>query len=201
MLGPDRRTGVGRPRPSSMGLKWQLGGPCLGFVSLLLIAPIGAQEAQVPVPTIAARPDDVGTPDGVMKAFYEVISGPKGQPREWSRDRSLYIPGVHFVSMNETPDKQIRAAVLTHQEYVDRSDAGLVKNGFFEKEIHRTTKRFGNVAHVYSTYESRTTPTGPVIARGINFVQLFWDGHRWWIAAAMWDDERPSNPIPKEFLP
>jgi len=78
-------------------------------------------------------------------------------------------------------------------------DSGWVVNG--AGEIHRTTERFGNIAHVLSTYESRTKLSGPVIARGINSIELFWDGTRWWIASAIWDDERPDNPIPAQYLP
>jgi hypothetical protein len=76
-----------------------------------------------------------------------------------------------------------------------------VRRGFFETEIHRTTERFGNVVHVFSTYEMRERADGPVFGRGINSIELFWDGARWWIAAAQWDDERAGNPIPKEYLP
>ena len=75
-----------------------------------------------------------------------------------------------------------------------------MRTGFFEREIHRITRRFGNIAHVFSTYESRLTPDGPITDRGINSLQLFWDGTRWWIASATWDEERPDNPIPPEHL-
>jgi hypothetical protein len=63
------------------------------------------------------------------------------------------------------------------------------------------TERFGSIANVFSTYESRRSPEGPVIARGINSLQLFHDGARWWIASATWQDESPRHPIPKEYLP
>lgn len=155
----------------------------------------------VAVPTIAPRAEDVATLDGILRAFYDVISGPAGQPRQWARDRTLYIPGVHFVSLSTDSTGHIRADVVDHQMFVDRSDAGLVRRGFFETEIHRTTARFGNVVHVFSTYEMRERADGPVFGRGINSIELFWDGTRWWIAAAQWDDERPGNPIPREYLP
>jgi hypothetical protein len=61
--------------------------------------------------------------------------------------------------------------------------------------------RFFNLAHVLSTYESRRTPDGPVFARGVNSIDLFWDGIRWWIASAVWDFERPDAPLPPELLP
>jgi hypothetical protein len=155
----------------------------------------------VDVPTIAPRAEDVGSIDGIMKAFYEVISGPAGQPRQWSRDRSLYIADVRFVSMSEDKAGHPRANVVSHPQYVDESNAILLKDGFYESEIHRVTQKFGTIAHVFSTYESRLKAEGPVIARGINSIELFYDGKRWWIASAVWDDERPDNPILPEYLP
>jgi hypothetical protein len=156
---------------------------------------------QLNVPSIAPRAEDVGSIDGIMKAFYEVISGPAGQPRQWSRDRTLYIPEIRFVAMAEDKAGKPVAHVVSHQEFVDASDEEAVKNGFFESEIHRVTQNFGNVAHVFSTYESRQKAGGPVIGRGINSVELFNDGKRWWIASVVWDDERPDNPLPPQYLP
>ena len=92
------------------------------------------------------------------------------------------------------------ADIVTHQEFADAS-SGLEEQGFSEREIHRVTEKFGNIAHVWSTYESRRTADGPVIARGINSVNLFWDGQRWWIANAVWQNETKEHPIPKEYLP
>lgn len=173
----------------------------LGFA---VAVPVLAQQpaaAHVEVATVAARPEDVATIDGILKAFYEVISGPAGQPRQWSRDRSLYIPNVRFVSLSKDSAGAIHADVVDHQTYVDRTNDYFVRQGFFELEIHRTTHRFGNVVHVFSTYDMRRRADGPSIGRGINSVELFWDGARWWISAVQWDDERPDNPIPPEYLP
>ncbi|MGH9148705.1 MAG: hypothetical protein ACRD1Q_18500, partial [Vicinamibacterales bacterium] len=50
--------------------------------------------AQSPAP----RPEDVSTLNGIIGAFYDVISGPAGTPRQWRRDSSLYIPRVRFVA-------------------------------------------------------------------------------------------------------
>ena len=153
----------------------------------------------VSVPKIAADPKDVSTLDGIVKAFYETISGPKGQPRQWGRDRTLYMPGVNFVSMNERNGK-ITAGIMTHQQYVNATNESFFTGGFHEREINRVVKRSGNIAHVFSTYEfSNDDKTEK--GRGVNSIDLYWDGSRWWIAFAGWDDERPENPIPKEFLP
>jgi hypothetical protein len=160
-----------------------------------------AQPEAVMVPRVAPRVEDVSTMDGIIKTYYDVISGPAGQPRQWSRDRTLYIPEVRFVAMRVDKQQHPLADIMSHQQFVERSNPGLVRSGFYEAEIHRVTHRFGNLAHVFSTYESRNTKDGPVIQRGINSIELFWDGKRWWIASAIWDDERKDNPIPAEFLP
>jgi hypothetical protein len=179
--------------------------------SVLLIFPCtslaGAQQTaasappHVDVPAISPRAEDVATIDGIMKAFYEVISGPAGQPRQWSRDRTLYIADIRFVAMSEDKAGKPVPQIASHQQFVDYADPVLVKDGFYESEIHRVTERFGNIAHVFSTYESRQKAGGPIIARGINSVELFYDGKRWWIASNIWDDERPDNPLPVQYLP
>jgi len=177
-------------------------------VSLGLAVPAISQspsETKTPkhvaVASASPREADVSTIDGIVKAYYDVISGPAGQPRQWSRDRTLYPPDVRFVEIHEGKDGKIRAQVETHQQYVDRTDGPLVKEGFDEREIHRVTERFSSIANVFSTYESRLSPEGPVIARGINSLQLFHDGARWWIASATWQDESSKHPIPREYLP
>jgi hypothetical protein len=37
--------------------------------------------------------------------------------------------------------------------------------------------------------------------RGINSVQLFNDGRRWWIVSIYWQQENASVPIPEKYLP
>lgn len=153
----------------------------------------------VEVSKIEADPKDVSTIDGIVKAFYEVISGGKGVERQWSRDRTLYTNDIRFVGMSEQNGK-IRAGIMNHTNYVNGSNEFFVAEGFTEREINRVVRRFGNIAHIFSTYEF-STENGKEKGRGINSLELFWDGTRWWISAVSWDEERPNNSIPKEFLP
>ena len=166
-----------------------------GIVTLLAtVVSVAAAQSLTP------RPEDVSTIDGIIAAYYDVISGPAGTPRQWHRDSTLYIPNVHFVAMDMQNGRPV-ARVMTHAQFVAGYDRAFVSRGFFEREIHRVTKRFGNIVHVFSSYENSTTAHGPVEGRGVNSIQLYWDGTRWWIASATWEDERPDNPIPLDLLP
>jgi hypothetical protein len=162
---------------------------------------------QKPVPHISIgkatpRPEDVSTIDGVIKAYYEVVSGPAGQPRQWDRDATLYIPNVRFVIIREDATGKTTAESMTHQEFVDSSEASIGAKAFYEREIHRVTQRAGNIAHVFSTAERTSSPDGPVAGRGIDSIELFWDGKRWWITGAnLWDINTTKHPLPPEFLP
>jgi len=148
----------------------------------------------------AAASRDVASLDGIIAAFYDVISGSPGDRLDWTRDSTLYLPGVRFVIGNRTREGTFRARNITHATYAV-STGDTVRTGFHEREIHRVTQRFGPIVHVFSTYEWRRTPDGPVGGRGINSLQLFHDGQRWWITSALWVAEDDANPIPAEFLP
>ena len=38
------------------------------------------------------RPEDIVTSDGIIRAYYEVVSGPAGESADLARDRSLHHP-------------------------------------------------------------------------------------------------------------
>ena len=160
-----------------------------------------AQEAAPP----AANPADVASPDAILAALYDVISGPAGQKRDWDRFRSLFTPGARLIPTGPRPGEAgdgFGARVLTAEDYITRASTYLETNGFFEKEIARRTERFGNILHAFSTYESRHKADDPApFSRGINSIQLFYDGKRWWVVTIFWQAETPETPIPKEYLP
>lgn len=172
---------------------------CLAFGEAFAQPPGKAEPVKVPV--VAPRTEDVSTLDGIVRAYYDVISGPAGKRRDWARDRTLYIPDVRLVDLKRDPRGRPLPHVRSPQAFAEAVDAYLFEHGFYETEIHRLTRRFGDMAHVWSTYECREKPDGPITGRGINSLELFWDGTRWWIASASWTDERPDLPLPAEYLP
>ncbi len=144
--------------------------------------------------------DNVGTLDGIMKAYYDVVTVKKGEKVSYERDSLLHIKnaGVGMVSVDKNGKSVLH--YITLKEYHKQSDAFLERNGFDEKEISRKVEQFGAIYHVFSTYESRNEASGPVIERGINSVELYFDGTRFWITSWIFDSERKDNPIPKAYL-
>jgi hypothetical protein len=165
----------------------------LWFISALSW-PTGAW-AQMP----RADPADVGTIEGIIHAYYDVINGPAGVPREWRRDSTLYMPGATFVAMQQHDGKPA-PDIVTPEQFRRAVDREFVRQGFFEIEIGRRIERFGHVAQVRSVYQTRRGAKAPLLGRGVNYLLLFWDGTRWWISSAVWDDERPGGKIPESWV-
>jgi hypothetical protein len=155
------------------------------------------------VPRPAANPADVASVDAILKTLYDVISGPAGARRDWNRFRSIMAPNARLMPTRVMPNGSATVSVWSADDYVNAAGAGLERSGFFEREIHRTTESYGNILHVFSTYESRRTAdlAEKPFARGINSIQLLKDGARWWVVSIFWDAERPDNPIPAKYLP
>ena len=150
----------------------------------------------------AAKPEDVKSPDAIVAAVYNVISGGKGQTRDWDRMRSLFIPDARLIPSSTGKDGHTDAIILTVDGYIARSNARMTSDGFFEHSIHNETQQFGNIVQIWSTYESRHDPADPQpFARGINSFQLLKDGDRYWVVNIFWDSETPTKPIPAKYLP
>lgn len=170
----------------------------------VLAVPSGA-SAQSASPTGGtvppADPTDVQSINAILTALYDVISGPAGQARDWDRFRSLFVPEARLIPTGFPPNEdRARARVLSVDDYVAQSGPILEERGFFEREIGRVTERFENIAHAFSTYDSRWTPDGEVFQRGINSIQLLWDGERWWVTTILWRGVGPEVAIPAAYL-
>ncbi len=164
--------------------------------------PLPMPNQQAPTsPTPVANPPEVGSIDAILAAVYDVISGPAGKKRDWDRMRSLFIPGARLIPTGPRPGGGYGSRVLTVEDYVTRGSALFEREGFFEKEIARKTESFGQIAHVFSTYEARHSPNDekPFLC-GINSIQLMNDGKRWWIVTIFWQAEDEKNPLPETYL-
>jgi hypothetical protein len=146
-----------------------------------------------------AKDEDVKSINAILVAIYDVISGPAGA-RDWNRFRSLFLPQARFTEVSTTPDGSKMILAWNVDEFV--RDAGEVfsKDSFYERAIVNRPMSFGNMTQVFSSYESRRSPSAKPFERGINSLQLLNDGKRWWVLSILWDVERPGNPLPANFV-
>ena len=152
----------------------------------------------------SANPADVESIEAIIAAAYDVISGPAGKKRDWKRERSLFISGARLIPTAVDAgrnDVDLAPQVLDVDAYIARVKPYFATAGFYEKEVARRVEQFGQIAHVWSTYESRHDPNdAEPFMRGINSIQLFNDGSRWWILSIYWQHESRQHAIPEKYL-
>ena len=127
----------------------------------------------------------------VVDEMYAMISGPKG-PRDWSRQANCFLPDARQVRTWVDEQGRPQKLSMSLEEYEANTTPFFNANPFFEVETSRRIDIFGNVAHVWSGYEARTSPSdADVERRGINSIQLFRDPDMGWrIIHMIWDNER-----------
>ncbi|HKS28574.1 MAG TPA: hypothetical protein VJS44_12170 [Pyrinomonadaceae bacterium] len=159
------------------------------------------QKTEAPNAPPQAKPEDVATMDAILAALYDVISGPAGKKRDWNRMRSLFIPEGRLMAVGPKKEGGFGYRAMDVEGYIKGSGNYLETNGFFEREVSRVVEQFGQIAHVFSTYESRhKAEDAKPFMRGINSIQLMNDGKRWWIVSVYWEGERADNPLPDKYL-
>ncbi len=147
-----------------------------------------------------ANPADVSSIDAIIKATYDTISGKVGVKRDWNRFHSLFYQNAKLIPSGKNQQGVTGARPFTPAEYVKRSGTFLVTQGFREREIARRVEVYGNIAHVFSTYEGYKLSEEKPFLRGINSFQLLNDGKRWWVVSIFWLAETPDNPLPAKYL-
>ena len=127
----------------------------------------------------------------VIDEMYAMISGPAG-PRDWSRQRNSFLPEARQVRTWVDDRGRPECKMMGLDEYAQNTSAFFAENAFYEIETARRIDVFGNMAHVWSNYEARTSlDDAKPERRGINSIQLFRHPDEGWkIISMIWDNER-----------
>src|SRR5262249_36122864 len=119
-----------------------------------------------PAPTPAARTEDVESIEATLQALYDSISGPAGG-RDWGSVRALLAPGARLMPVvpaappGTAGSSMTRTLVLSVEDFIQKANAAIEKQGFYEREIARKVEQYGDIAQVFSTYESRHSKADP----------------------------------------
>ncbi|MGD1840035.1 MAG: hypothetical protein ACFB0B_03945 [Thermonemataceae bacterium] len=165
--------------------------PYLFYLTMILIVTTNSLLAQ-------SNPyeNDVKTIDALIKASYEIVSGEKGAQRNWERDTHLHHPKVVYSYLSQSKGEQL---TMTLKEFQQATDEMVAQTAFYESEVNREVRVFGNMAQVWSTYETRLEKGGKVVRRGINSLQLIYENNRWYIISWVFCGESENTPIPRTF--
>lgn len=170
------------------------------FLLLIAASAIRAPSAPAQATPPAANPKDVGSADAIIAALYEANSIMVDQKKDPDRVRSLFIPDGRLIPTATAPNRVVILKTQTVEEYIKGAMAGPQRGGFFEREISRTMESYGPITQAFSTYESRRNVSDTTRVRGINSIQLYNDGRRWWVVSVFWANERNNGTIPPQYL-
>jgi hypothetical protein len=131
--------------------------------------------------------------DAIITEMYASICFEEGQRPDWSRQTAIFAPGARMVRVTDQGVFEFNPE--SYRVNLEAMiDSGAMPS-FWEVEIWRETRQFGEVAHVLSAYETRRSRNGEVLNRGVNSIQLFQRGGQWWISAMLWRREGESVQI------
>lgn len=140
--------------------------------------------------------DDTSSPTNITEAVLDVISGEKGEARNWDRFRNLFLPTAQLNAVFHRADSSF-VRVTSLDDFIERAGTWYEDNGFTEYSIKSEVEEYGHIASVFQTYGS-TFPGGT--ERGINSYQLVYDKGRWWVANLLWEGESEEYPLPEKYL-
>lgn len=165
-------------------------------ITLLIILIVTSFKIQAQEVLKTQLQSDTESIDAIIKTTYEVISGPAGQ-RDWDRFRNLFDAKAQMGAVYKNKNGLEVFKCFTPEEYIKNNNDFLLKNGFTEKEVYRTSNQYTNMVQVFSTYEFVADAK---TQRGINSIQLIKQNNRWYIFSLIWEEENENNKIPQNYL-
>jgi hypothetical protein len=127
------------------------------------------------------------SPEALLRAFYQVVSGPATVPRDWGRLRTLLAPDARLVPIGRDANGEPVVEILTVESYIASRREILAAADFYEREVDCHVDQQDATAHVLSRYETSRTPDGPAMHRGMNSFQCIRERGRWWILHGLWN--------------
>lgn len=131
-------------------------------------------------------PDDPAIA-GLLRQLYAVISFEEGGEPNWAGLEQLFSSHARITRITpEGTDYMDPGSFLAMTRNL--VDIGAYTS-FFEFEVARTVERFGDIAQVWSVYETRRNRTArEALVRGVNSIQLIRERDAWRVLGLLWDE-------------
>ena len=125
--------------------------------------------------------------DGVVNEGLKIVSGKKGESRNWEAFRMLFTPNAQLSVLNHDTLGNAKVNTYSLEEFVRIGMRFYEGDGFLEYEITKTIDEYNGIAHVFQSYRAEELD---LVEEGINSYQLIFDGKRWWITSILWTSNR-----------
>ncbi|MEP1034196.1 hypothetical protein [Ekhidna sp.] len=143
--------------------------------------------------------EDAVSVESLTSAYYDCVSGPIGQTRDFDRLRNLFHSNAQLTYSYWSEEEQKNKLMhMDIEEYIEKLDY-LDKKGFYEEELFSKVEMYGSIVQTISTYKFWMEDKSAE-GRGFSSYNLFYDGNRYWILSMFWMMESKKYPIPDEFL-
>ncbi|AVR46811.1 hypothetical protein C7S20_16940 [Christiangramia fulva] len=146
--------------------------------------------------------EKVSSIDSIVSAVYQVISGKKGEDRNWKLHKTIFHPKARIISNFANDKGEYEVKFLSVDEYIDTYRDYFKGIDLYEKDLIHETEVFGNMAQVFSTYGSFSGPNDSEPFKiGTASIQLYNDGNRWYVLNMYYKNENEDDKIPQKYLP
>lgn len=141
-------------------------------------------EKQVP----PARPEDVASPEAIIRALHASVSGPQG---EWNSDRwrSLFLPNVLFIFEDPGKDGTLRLSTISLDDLTKEVQRLHRQTAWYEQvvdipsQINIRRESPVALATVSATGIEGTTPVIQHPVEKTATTTMIYLGKRWWIVS------------------
>ena len=144
----------------------------------------------------AQEADPTKTIDEIVKEGLGIISGKKGEARDWDRFRDLFAADAQFSVLVKSKEGKSQIRNFNLEEFVRSGKNFYINNDFSEVEIKKIINEYNGIATVFQSY---LVEVNGKKEKGVNAYQLMHDGERWWIISLMWTNDQNGNPLPEEL--
>lgn len=170
----------------------------LAFFAILLATALHAQDPEPKAQTIPSACLPSTTLEELTKALDDAVSGPADKDRTCLRD--LLLSDARLTPIRKTADGSFAPRILTVEDWINAVSKG-GNTPMYERQVKVRSETYGHFAHLWSTYEIRTTPDGAATVNGVNSVQAVNDGTRWRVLTVLWEPESTAGPVPEKYKP
>ena len=131
--------------------------------------------------------------DRTIAEMYASLCFEEGERPDFTRLASVFAPNARMVRI--TDEGVFEFDLHSYRQNLEAMVESGALTSFWEGEIWRESKTFGEMAHVLSGYETRRSRGGELLNRGVNSIQLFFRDGRWLVSAMLWRREGESLKI------